>query len=113
MDGVTILATEQVVSNSAFNWWAFVIAFVAIALFSLLLGYLYDILEEVLLYVMFGVFGVIGGVIGGLAFSIPTAYETQYKVTVASDVSMSEFYEHYEVVEQEGLIFTVKEKTDE
>jgi len=57
--------------------------------------------------------GVIGGVIGGFAFGIPTAYETQYKVTVASDVSMAEFYEHYEMIEQEGLIFTVKEKADE
>lgn len=113
MEGVTILATEQVVSSSTFNWWVFVIAFVAIALFALLLGYVYDMLDEVLLYVLFGVFGVIVCVIGGFAFGIPTAYETQYKVTVASDVSMSEFYEHYEVIEQEGLIFTVKEKTDE
>lgn len=112
MDGVTILATEQVVSNSAFNWWAFVIVFVVIALVSLLLGYLGDILDEVLLYVLFGVFGVIGGVIGGFAFGIPTAYETQYKVTVTSDVSMAEFYEHYEVIDQEGLIFTVKEKNN-
>ena len=113
MDGVTILATEQVVSSSTFNWWAFVIVFVAIALFALLFGYVYDVLGEALLYVLFGACCIIGGVIGGFGFSIPTAYETQYKVTVTSDVSMAEFYERYEVIEQEGLIFTVKEKTDE
>ena len=113
MDGVIILAVEQVASAWTFNWWAFAIAIVATALFSLLLGYLYEILDEALYYAMFGFLSIAAGVIAGFVWHTPTEYETQYKVTMTNDVPVTEFYEHYEVIEQEGLIFTVKEKTDE
>ena len=113
MDGVVILSAEQVVSAWAFNWWAFVIAFVLITLFSLLMVYIHDLLDEIWLYVVFGVVSTIGGALFGFICSTPVEYETQYKVTIIDDVSMTEFYERYEVVEQEELIFTVREKTDE
>lgn len=112
MDGVTILATEQVVSSFAFNWWACLIGFIIFNILILVIGLAHDMIGAKIIYILASVFGVVAGVLGGFAFGIPTAYETQYKVTVASDVSMAEFYEHYEVIEQEGLIFTVKEKTD-
>ena len=35
---------------------------------------------------------------------------TVYKVTIDDTVSMVEFYERYEVLDQEGLIFTITEK---
>ena len=113
MDGVVILVAEQVASAWAFNWLVFVIAFVLITLFSLLMVYINDLLDEIWLYVIFGVVSIIGGALFGFILSTPVEYEMQYKVTITDDVSMTEFYERYEVVEQEGLIFTVKEKTDE
>ena len=66
--------------------------------------------------------GFISGVIFGIFFGIlatfgsrrlPSTYETQYKITIDDSVSMTEFYEHYEVIDQEGKIFTVREKTNE
>lgn len=110
MDGVTILATEQVASSFSFNWWACLIGFIIFGVFTIAIGLAHDMLGDAIIYILAGIFGIVAGVIAGFAFGIPTEYETQYKVTVTSDVSMAEFYEHYEVVEQEGLIFTVKEK---
>ena len=35
---------------------------------------------------------------------------TKYQVTISDEVSMDEFYKHYEVIERDGKIFTVREK---
>ena len=40
-------------------------------------------------------------------------YQTQYDVTIGDDVKFNEFNSRYEVVKQEGLIYTIIEKTDE
>lgn len=37
--------------------------------------------------------------------------ETVYKVIVDDSVPMNEFYNRYEIINQEGLIYEVKEKT--
>ena len=36
--------------------------------------------------------------------------ETQYQVLINEEVSMTEFNERYEIVDQEGQIFTIREK---
>jgi hypothetical protein len=41
---------------------------------------------------------------------VKTHPETQYQVIIDESVSMSEFFEKYEIIEQEGKIYTVKEK---
>ena len=40
-------------------------------------------------------------------------YETYYQVTIDDSVSMNEFQSKYEVVKQEGSIYTIIEKTNE
>lgn len=42
--------------------------------------------------------------------STPSEYKTQYKVTILDDVSLNEFNERYEIIDQEGKIYTVREK---
>lgn len=39
-------------------------------------------------------------------------YQTRYEVTISNDVNFNEFSSKYEVVKQEGLIYTIVEKTD-
>lgn len=46
----------------------------------------------------------------GITFETPSKYETQYKVAVSDEVLMNEFNEKYEIVEQEGKIYTVRER---
>lgn len=37
----------------------------------------------------------------------------EYKVTIDDSVSMNEFLDKYEILDQEGKIYTIKEKTNE
>lgn len=57
------------------------------------------------------ILGGMSGTAAGEIYEIPTNYEIHYKVTISDEVLMTEFYEHYEVIEQEGKIFTVRENT--
>lgn len=33
---------------------------------------------------------------------VPSEYKTQYKVTISDEVSLNEFNERYEIIDQEG-----------
>ena len=45
----------------------------------------------------------------GLTNKTTPAY-TEYKVTIDDSVSFTEFTEKYEIIDQEGKIYTVKER---
>ena len=119
MTGVEILTSAEIVSAAVFNWTAFWITFgVVFAMIELVaIGMWLSGDSDVSVIPSFAIFSVVLGVtLGGLSGKIcetPTAYETQYKVTISDEVSMSDFYEHYEVIEQDGKIFTVREKTND
>lgn len=44
--------------------------------------------------------------------NVPTG-KYEYQVTINNSVSMTEFYEKYEIVEVEGKIYTIREKEQE
>lgn len=118
MQGVEILTSEQVVTEWAENWTGFWIAFSVVVGIFLIVGIREFIVYRDWVELLFG--GILGVIlalmIGMLPLGLgdtPTAHETQYKVTISEEVSMTEFYEHYEVIEQDGKIFTVREKADE
>ena len=52
------------------------------------------------------------GIIGGLGgtYSKTNINHIEYKVTIDDSVSMNEFLDKYEILGQEGKIYTVKEK---
>ena len=116
MNGVEILTSEQVATEWADNWTGFWIVFSVIVGILLIVGIISAIQQNsfgyiILTIMMGGLFGYMFGLLPLKLYQTPTAYETQYKVTVSDKVSMTEFYEHYEVIEQDGKIFTVREKT--
>lgn len=118
MQGVEILTSMQVVTETAFNWQAFWIVSGVVAALSFivtLLNVLEDIsvLAVIVLAIVSSVAGCMGGLITCGENAFPTAYETQYKVTISEEVPMVEFNKHYEVIEQDGKIFTVREKENE
>lgn len=119
MAGVEILTSAQVVVEVAFNWTVFWIAFSIMFLLCLIayigfaLSTTSDFVGAIPILIVGLVFGTIFGVGFGEMASKPISYETQYKVTISDEVSMTEFYKHYEVIEQDGKIFTVKEKTND
>jgi hypothetical protein len=116
MQGVEILASSQFVTEWATDWTAFGITALIIFVIFVFIGVFkyqttYDVSDIVSYSVVGVVLGLLGGVmIGYILLSTPAAHETQYKITISDEVSMTEFYEHYEVIDQDGKIFTVREK---
>ena len=115
MTGVEILASSEVAIEYTFNWAAFGIAygviFAVFVAFGIFMTVRYDELIQMLIGVVLGL--IIGGIFSpiiGFVLVKPSKYETEYKVTISEEVSMTEFYEHYEVIEQDGKIFTVRER---
>lgn len=115
MNGVEILFIEQVAIDWKYNWDAFWITFAIICVFGLLIGIIESIKSDdwVCLFtsILMGVItGAILALMLGWAVQIPTEYTNQCKVTVLDEVSMNEFTEKYDIISQEGRIYTVREK---
>ena len=116
MNGVEILSSVQVASEFAFNWMWFWTVFGIILSICMIMG-IYNVVSdecEWWLIIVCLIIGVVVGAITGSAIGIvtktPTAYETHYKVTIDDSVSMNEFLDKYEILDQEGKIYTVKER---
>lgn len=123
MDGVTILneiAVVQVV-NDTFNYTVGFIAFGITVLICAIVGFFIgrsdcDELNGTLAGVLVGlVLGLFPMSLFGSAFSYSPETKTtmRYEVTIDDSVSLTEFYEHYNVIEQRGQIFVVEEKPHE
>ena len=120
MNGVEILVFEEVAcAYESWNWQSFWIAVAIAFVVSLFAGFIFTCLEDSVGsgLVMFGLTFIIVSLILCMVLATnnvnPTKYETQYKVTIDDSVSMTEFNEKYEVIEQEGKIYTVREKHQE
>lgn len=113
MTGVEILAMEEVVTEYVWNWNAYFITVGVAILFCGLIGLLFSspmtMTQGLIVGVCIGI--ILGGIIGVLPASItsPGVYETRYKVTISDEVSMNDFLERYEILDQEGKIYTVRE----
>ena len=115
MNGVEILAVEQVGTVFKFGWTGFLVVVAIGLLITLVVGITIflntkdwtDLIKAVLI----GVFiSMIFGVTAGDLLNEPTEYTNQYKVTISDEVSMNEFMEKYEIIEQDGKIYTVRER---
>lgn len=111
MQGLEILTVAQVATDYGFNTTIFLIAAIVVIGISIAIG-----IEEMEVF-PFCIIGIIAGlIVGGLVGIIgsqPTAYETQYKVTISDEIVMTEFLEQYEIIDQDGKIFTVREHKGE
>jgi hypothetical protein len=116
MVGVEILATEKIVSETAFDWTGFWISVIGLGIFFILVAILEICSGEIgmaAFTIILGTFiTLVFGFLMGDANSQPIAYKNQYKVTISDEVKMNEFYERYKVIDQEGKIYTVEERDD-
>lgn len=117
MTGVEILAMEEVVVGTAFNWLAFWITVGILAGVGLLVGFLasfhswgFEWNFFVPIWILFLIVGLLFGVLVGSLTATPMETETHYKALISDEVSMNEFLERYEIVDQEGKIYTIKER---
>ena len=61
--------------------------------------------EKIMIIIVFAFFGISIG-----AVARPITVETTYDVMIGDNVPFNEFTEQYEIIEQNGAIYTVKEK---
>jgi hypothetical protein len=108
MEGVTILSIGTAMLGMS---WGIAII---LALFVLVVEYMADPMDEgfgwrigFASFVSIVTFAVLA------LFCVDTTEVTEYKVTIDDSVKYVEFTEKYEVVDQEGEIYTVRERTKE
>lgn len=119
MNGITILNEIEVVEvvNDTFNYVAGTVALLVTLLICAVVGFFIGRVQcegglGTLIGSLLGlVLGLFTMALFGSAFSYPPETKTtiQYEVILDDSVSMNEFYEHYNVVEQRGVIFVVEE----
>jgi uncharacterized protein YacL len=117
MSGVEILSQETIY-ETAFPWWLiFIFAGVGliIGIIITIIHYIdYSFFDPADLVIIF--LGIILGAWFGTLVMFISEYKTdtidhiEYKVTIDDSVSMNEFLDKYEIIDQEGKIYTVKEK---
>lgn len=116
ISGIEILSSTKVIAKSAYNWTAFSLALIIMSIISIVLGIILGNQEKsyfiaAVVISLITSFGLIPSLWAEAAFSTPVEYKMQYKVAIDETVSMTEFYERYEIIEQEGKIFTIEEKS--
>ena len=114
--GIEVLSQYEVATNYSMNWtvfWIIVGIFVAIGFIVSAIDIQPDGIEWfscVLIGLLTGLIGCSFGGLIGMATGDPIEFETQYKVLISDEVQMNEFLEKYEIIEQDGKIYTIREK---
>ncbi len=106
MNGVEILSTTAI---TTWHSWTFVIAFFVTVIITIGVAFLthdavYGISAGFLVFIICAAIFGVGG------FGECETGEYKYKVTIDDSVSMNEFLDKYEILDQEGKIYTVKER---
>ena len=111
--GIEILNTTEITTTEHF--WAVVILLI-LGIFVMSVS-IYLVLETekpsfLLLSLIGGLFMIGSNTIKGSNFNQPTG-TYKYQVTIDDTVSMNEFMEKYEILDQQGRIYTIKFKEKE
>ena len=109
LEGITILNQFNV---NIFNEAAFWVGLLSTFFIGAVAFIVISIIEEEETWMLGTIIAVLIGIVIGAsagAFWFDTT-ETHYQVTISEEVSMTEFNERYEIIEQNGQIFTIREK---
>lgn len=111
MNGVEILKTIYEYESLINPIWGVALCMIGIAIaLAGMCTVNYDVVQRVLLTLAAVVIvGMVVCIIGA-KIKTDTVISTQYKVTIDDSVSMNEFLDKYEILDQEGKIYTVKER---
>lgn len=115
MTGINYLTSNQVAIEWAPNitvfWAILAVIFIILVIAGIVVAFQEDNIIPFGLFVVTGLFiGTFFGSIGAEVASVPVQYETQYQVTITDEANIQEFLDKYEVVKQDGKIFTIREK---
>ena len=120
IEGIKILATEEIaIAWESFNWHNFWLTAIVSFCVAVVFGFFVSLTEKDFLF-GFTVFLTISAIAAPLiGFAIgkntgePIEYKTQYQVLIDESVSMTEFYEKYNIIERKGETYIIEEKINE
>ena len=116
MTGVEILAAAEVGTAFAFCWPAFWGVFTGAVIIGAIIATIHylSVRDESVFVALIPIsfMALVFGAMLGIGMGEATEYETQYKVTISDEVDFNEFMEKYEIIEQDGKIYTVREKVE-
>ena len=111
MEGVEILATGTMGIGSTVNWGlTIIIGLVIGGIIGMCVGFYDQSISAGLgigILIFFAAAALTAIATEKPAYTIPI-----YKVVIKDSVSMNEFSERYEIINQEGKIYTIKERED-
>lgn len=109
MEGIEVLSIGSIGINQVFNWD---IAIAGGLFFGILLSIWMGLATKSVIggLVAFLVLGALFGILLGVSVEEYTDTVSTYKVTISDEIKLNEFYERYEILDQEGKIFTIKER---
>ena len=110
MNGVEILSSETIYNTILPEYWLGIgLGCALLFVFAMSLCFANDHIILGCIYIALALGSVIVGGLGGAYSNTDISY-TEYKVTIDDSVSMNEFLDKYEILDQEGKIYTVKER---
>lgn len=116
MEGITVLYQEPIykiicVNENILNLLAFV--FIAM-IFGVLISIICFKIEGVIICTFLGFISIFSfGILDSYSTSTEELDHYEYKVTIDDSVPMKEFLSKYEIINQEGEIFTIVERENE
>lgn len=110
MDGITVLSQAEIMEFA--TWVKFVV--LGVMTLGLISGVTASVVDDdwQWLPIAFGTSLILSIIIIALSPRISTG-EYEYKITIDDTVNFVEFNEQYEILDQEGKIFIIKERTNE
>jgi hypothetical protein len=115
MTGVEILNSYEVLVTVGCNWSALWLTVLFVMVVAISIGISSSIVEAdwslLLVSIVIGlILSIFAGIFIGVVIAGPEQYETRYQVTISDQVYMNEFLDKYEIINQDGKIYTVREK---
>ena len=110
MNGVEILSSETIYNTILPEYWLGIglgCGFIFVLAMAFCFANDHIVLGLICIVLAFGL--AIVGSLGGTLSQTDINY-IEYKVTIDDSVSMNEFLDKYEILDQEGKIYTVKER---
>jgi len=118
-NGLILLNTKETLEHIKFDWYfaGKSASWVAIIITTILvivgvISIIYGIQEYEEGATALGIVAIVIAIIITIATLIHEVNRTypQYQVTITEKTNMKEFYEKYDIISQEGLIFTIRDK---
>jgi cell division protein FtsW (lipid II flippase) len=112
MNGIEILSSETIY-NTFLPGWLGITGFFMIIVFTCLAIYFASDCRSftIIVCLILTVCGIVL-MVAALVSNHDSINRIEYKVTIDDSVSMNEFLDKYEILDQEGKIYTVKEKNN-